>query len=161
MNLLKKARPLLSDQIAIARRDGLPLPDGLDFELDQSEDPTPIPTQSDKPKTKEQLEEELRKMVDNGWKKMLQRFNRVDYADSEDALDERWAWFKESYKDLVFRPVLQYIQSEWLDDCPEQFIHLYTAHYLHLGETATSRTEAAHWLPKKTSLHRSMTFLPY
>jgi transposase-like protein len=34
MNLLTKARPLLSDCLATARRDGLPLPDDLSFELD-------------------------------------------------------------------------------------------------------------------------------
>lgn len=138
MNLLKKARPLLSDQLAIARRDGLSLPNGLDQ-----------PTQPDQPKTKEQLQDELRKIVDKGWKKMLQRWNQVVYATSEDVLNQRWALFQEQYKDPIFQPILQYIQSEWLDDCPEQFLHLYTSHYLHLGETATSRTEAAHWLLKK------------
>ncbi|CAI7615894.1 unnamed protein product [Penicillium viridicatum] len=44
--------------------------------------------------------------------------------------------------------------SEWLDNCSEQFLPLYTAHYLHLGETATSRTESAHWLLKQ-DLHVS------
>lgn len=44
------------------------------------------PTQSDRPKTKEQLQEELRTLVNQGWKKMLQRWNRVIYADSETAL---------------------------------------------------------------------------
>lgn len=141
MNLLKKARPLLSDQLAIARRDGISLPSELGFELDIS---TPIST----PTTK-QLQDELRKMVDNGWKKMLQRWNQVVYATSEDVLNQRWAEFQDQYKDPIFQPVLQYIQSEWLDDCPEQFLHLYTSHYLHLGETATSRTEGAHWLLKK------------
>jgi hypothetical protein len=82
MNLLKKARSLLSDQLAIAHRDGLPLPDGLGFELDQptpiptpTPTPTPTATQSDRPKTKEELLDELRKMVDKGGKKMLQRWN--------------------------------------------------------------------------------------
>jgi hypothetical protein len=48
MNLLKKARPLLSDQIAIARRDRVSLVASLDLDPDE-------PTQSDRPKTKEQL----------------------------------------------------------------------------------------------------------
>ena len=145
MNLLKKARPLLSDQVAIARRDNLPLPYGLGFELDQPHHP---PIQLNRPRTRDETQDELRKIVDNGWKKMLQRFNRVVYADSEDAFAKQWDSFQEAYKDPVFQPIIQYIQSEWLDDCPEQFLHLYTAHYLHLGETATSRTEAAHWLLK-------------
>ncbi|KAJ5195560.1 uncharacterized protein N7498_008998 [Penicillium cinerascens] len=149
MNLLKKARPLLSDQIAIARRDGFPLPTGLDLDLDPDD-----PTRSNRPKTKDQLQEELRKLVDKGWKKMLQRWNQVVYADSETLLNQRWDWFKESYADPVFQPLLAYLQAEWLDDCPEQFLRLYTAHYLHLGETATSRAEAAHWLLKK-DLHTS------
>lgn len=80
---------------------------------------------------------------------MLQRFNQVVYANSEEVLNERWAYFQEVYGHPIYQPILQYIQSEWLDDCPEQFLHLHTAHYLHLGETATSRTEAAHWLLKK------------
>lgn len=147
MNLLKKARPLLSDQIAIARRDRVSLVASLDLDPDE-------PTQSDRPKTKEQLQEELRTLVNQGWKKMLQRWNRVIYADSETALKQRWDWFKESYNDPIFQPVLAYIQAEWLDDCPEQFLHLHTSHYLHLGETATSRAEGAHWLLKK-DLHTS------
>lgn len=61
MNLLKKAQPLLSDQVAIARRDNLSLPNSLGFH--QLGDP---PTQLDRPKTKKQLEDELRKMVGNG-----------------------------------------------------------------------------------------------
>ena len=144
MNLLKKAQPLLLDQVAIARRDNLSLPNSLGFH--QPENP---PTQSDRPKTKKQLEDELRQMVGNGWKKMLQRFNQVVYADSEQVLNKRWAYFQEVYGHPIYQPILQYIQSEWLDDCPEQFLYLHTAHYLHLGETATSRTEAAHWLLKK------------
>jgi hypothetical protein len=56
------------------------------------------------------------------------------YARSEDELNERWAEFQEAYKDPIFRPILQYIQSEWLNDCPKQFLHLYTSHYLHLGK---------------------------
>lgn len=137
INLLKKARPLLSDQLAIARRDNLPLPDGLDSSLD------------DRPRTKDQLQEELRKLVDTGWKKMLQRWNQVVYADSEAIFDQRWSCFQTSYADPVFQPLLAYIQAEWLDDCPEQFLHIHTSQYLHLGETAISRTEAAHWLLKR------------
>lgn len=64
MNLLKKARPLLSDQIAIARRDSVPLPASLNLDLDN-------PTQSDRPITKERLQDKLRKLVDKGWKSML------------------------------------------------------------------------------------------
>lgn len=36
MNLLKKAHPRLSDQVAIARRDGASLPESLSFTLDQA-----------------------------------------------------------------------------------------------------------------------------
>ena len=79
MNLLKKARPLLSDQIAIARRDSLPLPAGLDLD----------PTQSDRPITKERLQDELRKLVDKGWKSILGRWNQVVYADTEAAFNQR------------------------------------------------------------------------
>ena len=139
MNILKKARPLLSDQIAIARRDGVPLPADLDLD----------PTQSNRPTTKERLQDELRKLVDKGWKAMLQRWNQVVYTDLEATLNQRWSSFKASYADPVFQPIIAYIQAEWLNDCPEQFLHLYTSHYLHLGETATSRTEGAYWLLKK------------
>lgn len=41
------------------------------------------------------------------------------------------------------------IQDEWLNDCPERFLHIHTAQYLHLNEVATSRTEGAHWLLKQ------------
>jgi len=80
---------------------------------------------------------------------MLQRWNQVIYADSEAALKQRWDWFKESYNVPTFQPVLAYIQAERLGDCLGKFLHLYTSHCLHLGETATSRTEGAHWLLKK------------
>jgi hypothetical protein len=164
-NLLKKARPLLSDCLATARRDGLPLPEELGFELNQPTStltPTPTPTLTPTPTpaltpaltptptpAPTPTPDELRRMVDNGWKKLLKRWNWVVYTRTEAELDERWTEFQEAYKHLVFEPLLEYIQTEWLDDCPEQFLHLYTSHYLHLGETATSRTEAAHWLLKK------------
>ena len=153
MNLLKKACPLLSDQIAIARRESTLSPASLDLDPNDAT-PSDRPMQSDRPKTKEQLQEELRKLVDKGWRKMLQRWNRVVYADSKAALNQHWDRFKESYNDPIFQPVIAYIQAELLDDCPEQCLHLYTSHYLHLGETATSRAEGAHWLLKK-DLHTS------
>ncbi|KAJ6126055.1 hypothetical protein N7471_010548 [Penicillium samsonianum] len=39
-------------------------------------------------------------------------------------------------------------KTEWIDDCPEKFLHVHTAQYLHLNEIATSRAESAHWLIK-------------
>ncbi|KAJ5117506.1 hypothetical protein N7448_011138 [Penicillium atrosanguineum] len=127
MNIMKKARPLLGDQIAIARRDNI----------------------STRPMTKAQMDKELRQMVDTGWKKMLQGWNRIVYADSVSAFQTSWTWFQAQYSDPIFLPILQYIEDEWLNDCPEQFLHIHTAHYLHLHESATSRTESAHWLLKR------------
>lgn len=60
MNLLKNARPFLSDQITITRRGGLPLLKGLGFEPGQPDNPMLIPNLSGGPKTKK----ELRRMVD-------------------------------------------------------------------------------------------------
>ena len=85
MNLLKKARPLLSNQIAIARRDNQLLLDRLGFTLPDS----PLATQLDRPKTNHEIEKELRALVQIGWDRMMVRWNRIVYADSEDALNQR------------------------------------------------------------------------
>lgn len=80
---------------------------------------------------------------------MLKRWNRVVYATTFDKFKERWASFKDQYADPIFIPLIDYIQAEWIDDCPENFLHYHTAEYLHLNEIATSRTESAHWLLKQ------------
>jgi hypothetical protein len=64
-------------------------------------------------------------------------------------MNQQWEYFKEKYNDPIFQPLIEYIQKEWLNDCPERFLHCYTSEYLHLGEIATSRTEGAHWLLKQ------------
>jgi hypothetical protein len=139
MNLMKHALPLLRDQIATARRDGLPLPEGNTIATNLS---------------KKDLDKELKRVADEGWEKMLKRWNRVIYADSERAFDSAWAHFRRKYDAPIFTDLLAYIQDEWIDDCPAHFLRWRTRQYLHLGEAATSRTEGSHWLLKQ-DLHVS------
>ncbi|KAJ5316909.1 hypothetical protein N7508_001417 [Penicillium antarcticum] len=80
---------------------------------------------------------------------MLKRWIRVVYAITAEEREEKWKQFKERYEEPIFEPLLEYLQSEWLDDCPEYFLHEYTSEYLHLNEISTSRTEGAHWLLKQ------------
>lgn len=134
MNILKKPRPLLADQVAQARREARG--DNSSYRL------TPAEAQEDREKAEE------------GWKKMLQRWNRVVYAVTFEEKDRQWSDFKERYTPPLFLPLLEHIQKEWIDDCQEHFLHCYTSQYLHLNELATSRTESAHWL-LKSSLHAS------
>ena len=80
---------------------------------------------------------------------MLKRWIGVVYAVTTEERQERWKQLQECYKEPIFEPLLEYLQSEWLDDCPEYFLHEYTSEYLHLNEISTSRTEGAHWLLKQ------------
>ena len=82
---------------------------------------------------------------------MLYRWNRVIYTIIFEEKDRQWSNFKARYTDpsSLFTPLLDYIQKEQLDNCPERFLHYYTAQYLHLNEIATSRTESAHQLLKQ------------
>lgn len=133
-NLMKKALPLLRDQIAIARRDGLLLPEGATIAADLS---------------KKDLDKELKRVADEGWEKMLKRWNYVIYAESESAFNSAWAHFQQKYDAPIFADLLAYIKDEWIDDCPAHFLRWQTRQYLHLGEAATSRTEGSHWLLKQ------------
>jgi hypothetical protein len=127
MNLMKKALPILRDQIAIARRDGLPLPEGY----------PPLPAAN---LNKKELEKELQIILDEGWNHMLKRWNRVVYAETEEAFDTAWSHFQAKYDAPIFTELVAYIQDEWVDDCPANFLRHHTRRYLHLGEAATSRT---------------------
>lgn len=131
MNLMKKALPILKQQIADARRDGLTTLDGV----------TLPPTSRS---TKKQLDEALKQVLDEGWAKMMHRWNHLIYANTAKDFDTAWQHFKDHYKEPIFTPLLDYIESEWLDGCPEHFLRYHTRHYLHLGEAATSRTEGSH-----------------
>jgi hypothetical protein len=94
---------------------------------------------------------------------MLHRWNLVGYATTLEEKDQQWSNFKERYADPLFTPLLNYIQKEWLDDCPERFLHCYTEQYLHLNEIATCRIESAHWLLKQdlqVSTNDSLVVLP-
>lgn len=89
---------------------------------------------------------------------MLRHWNRVVYATTVKAMNHQWELFKERYKDPIFQLLVDYIEKEWLYNCPERFLYIHTAHYLHLREIATSRTESAHWLLKQ-DLHVSTSDL--
>lgn len=143
MNLMKKALPLLRDQVAVARRDSLPLPDRSTLPANLS---------------KKEIDKGLKKIIDEGWNKMMKRWNRLVYAETQEAFDTAWTRFQQKYEAPIFADLLAYIRSEWIDDCPENFLRFYTRRYLHLGESATSRTEGAHWLLKQ-DLHVSTRHL--
>ncbi|KAJ6031661.1 hypothetical protein N7540_002393 [Penicillium herquei] len=86
------------------------------------------------------------------WQNMKRRWARVVQALTEDEFLAQWARFKSFYDHL--EPLILYIESQLLQSCPESFLQYYTRRYLHLGETATSRTEGAHWMLKQ-DLHVS------
>jgi hypothetical protein len=142
MNLMKKALPIIREQIALARKEGLPECNGL-----------PLPASSST-LAKKQLDEALLAIQEEGWSKMMKRWNRLIYAPSQAKFDTEWTNFRQRYKAPIFAELLAYLQKEWIDDCPENFLRLHTDQYLHLGEAATSRTEASHWLLKQ-DLHVS------
>jgi hypothetical protein len=60
MNLIKKALPILREQINITRRDSLPLPKGSPSILAAN-------------LNKKELKQELQKILDEGWNRMLRR----------------------------------------------------------------------------------------
>ncbi|KAJ5264490.1 hypothetical protein N7505_007283 [Penicillium chrysogenum] len=131
MAILKKARPLLSEQIRQA--------------ISQANSQA---SSSQSRKTKAQISKEIQEQVDKAWKKMLKRWNRIVYATTPEEKDRQWEFFKENYKDPIYEPLLRYLEDEWLESCPERFLHIHTSKYLHLNERATSRAESAHWLLK-------------
>ncbi|KAJ5111190.1 hypothetical protein N7532_001725 [Penicillium argentinense] len=146
MNLMKKALPLLRDQIATARRDGIPgpngsipLPDGSTLSLTTNA-------------TKKEIDDAMKKVLDEGWNKMLKRWSRTVCAETKDTFDTAWARFQELYNAPIFTDLIAYIKTEWIDDCPEAFLRYHTRRYLHLGECATSRAEGSHWLLKQDLL---------
>ncbi|OGE47089.1 hypothetical protein PENARI_c066G04429 [Penicillium arizonense] len=129
MNIMKKARPILAEQLAKARQE--------------------TEAASSQRRTKVERDRELREMVNEAWKTMLKLWIRIVYAITAEEREEKWKQFNERYKEPIFEPLLDYLRSEWLDDCPEYFLYEYTSEYLHLNEISTSRTEGAHWLLKQ------------
>ena len=48
---------------------------------------------------------------------------------------------------------LIYLKEVWLeDDTARTFLHCYSKFYKHFDNSATSRAEGAHWMPKKDLL---------
>ncbi|KAJ5899145.1 hypothetical protein N7495_003889 [Penicillium taxi] len=119
-NIAKHARPLLNEQTILDRTNSIITPAQREAE---------------------------RENVKEGWDNMHRRWNRLVYAKDTAELKEKWQWFQDEYKE--FPNLVQYIQTNWLESCPEQFLRLYTSQYLHLGESATSRTESMHWMLKR------------
>jgi hypothetical protein len=141
MNIMKKARPILAEQLVKARQEA--------EDLANPSSTSSALSASSQRRTKADRDRELREIVEKAWKTMLKRWIRVVYAITTEERQERWRQLQECYKEPIFEPLLEYLRSEWLDDCPECFLHEYTAKYLHLNEISTSRTEGAHWLLKQ------------
>lgn len=95
MNLMKKALPLLRDQVATARRDGLPLPDGATIAADL---------------TKKELDDAIKKVIDEGWEKMMRRWSRMVYVETETAFNTAWSRFQQLYEAPIFSDLLEYIR---------------------------------------------------
>ena len=79
MNILKKARPLLAEQLAKARQETEALANASSASLASSQR-----------RTKAERDRELREMVDKAWKMMLKRWIRVVYAMTTEERQERW-----------------------------------------------------------------------
>jgi hypothetical protein len=64
--------------------------------------------------------------------------------------DNEWAAFKAAYANETFQEVVEYIESEWLNQVTaRKFLHCYTNEYLHFGELFTSRNEGSHRMIKR------------
>jgi hypothetical protein len=63
--------------------------------------------------------------------------------------DTAWSEFKIKYSQ-VYSPVVDYIEDEWLQyGTARHFLHCYTGHVLHFGNSTISRAEGAHWILKR------------
>lgn len=86
MNLMKKARSILKDQLANDRRDGLTTLDGITL-------PPAIALI-----TKRNLNDALKKVLEEEWTKMMKRWNRLVYAGCQGTLDAVWERFKKKLR---------------------------------------------------------------
>ena len=69
-------------------------------------------------------------------------------ADSFVEKNRAWDFFKRGYKDID--GFLAYMEKEWMDmKTSQRFLRCFTKNYLHLGNSATSRNEATHWILKQ------------
>ncbi|OQD67366.1 hypothetical protein PENANT_c317G11027, partial [Penicillium antarcticum] len=83
------------------------------------------------------------------WLKMLQRWNRVVFAETEQRMREQWLYFCSCYSEPVFSNLLTYIEKHWIIESGRQVLRCFTNSFFHLGETSTSRVEGAHAALKK------------
>jgi len=82
-------------------------------------------------------------------KAMLGLWMSVVYAGTLPDMEEAWRKFQAEYNTEMYAEVVMYIKSEWMEsDTARRLLHAYTSSYLHLGNQATSRGEAAHWCLK-------------
>jgi hypothetical protein len=124
-NILTKARPLLRKEL-----------------LETAEE---APDPNDK-----EAVAEFRRQVDKKWKEMLGLWWKVVDAKTRARMLEAWNNFKDQYNDDIFRPLIAYIENEWLnEDTQHRFLHCYTDIYLHFDMRATSRGEGSHWMLKR------------
>ena len=124
-NILTKARPLLRKEL-----------------LETAEE---APDPNDK-----EAVAEFRRQVDKKWKEMLGLWWKVVDAKTRARMVEAWDDFKDQYNDEIFRPLIAYIEDEWLnEDTQHRFLHCYTDIYLHFDMRATSRGEGSHWMLKR------------
>lgn len=93
---------------------------------------------------------DLRDKINEMWKSAKSSFNMVIFARMEEEKDQAWANFCGEYSDPVFRPVIEYIKSEWLnDDTAQRLLRCHTKENLHFDECASSRVEGAHAMIKR------------
>jgi hypothetical protein len=82
------------------------------------------------------------KSIKSSWTKVIN-------ASTLPLKDTAWSEFKIKYGQ-VYRPVVDYIEDEWLRyGTARHFLHCYTGHVLHFGNSTTSRAEGAHWILKR------------
>jgi hypothetical protein len=122
MDILKKARPILGEACLRVL----------------------APTRVNDP----EFIKQWKKAVHEKWTTMLADWGKVEQASTLEGKDNAWAAFKVKYSDIAFRPIIDYIQVEWLDDTVV-FLNCETNRYLHFDNRATSRNESAHWILKQ------------
>jgi hypothetical protein len=90
-----------------------------------------------------------KKEVHEKWRTMLADWGKVEQAPTTEEKDAAWDAFKQNYSSgNAFLPIIDYIQTEWLDDTVV-FLNCETNNYLHFDNRATSRNESAHWILKQ------------
>ncbi|EED16653.1 conserved hypothetical protein [Talaromyces stipitatus ATCC 10500] len=88
--------------------------------------------------------------IESKWRNFFGSFNKIVYAKTKEEKDEAVNAFKAEYSSDIWQEVMDYINSEWLnDDITQRFLHCHLLDVKHFGQLITSQNESAHWTLKR------------